>query len=145
MLVAPYYPALVLANQVATLDVLSAGRLILGIGVGWNPDEFDAVGVPIRERGARADDHLAAARVLWRRRPGDFDGPFTRLRAARLGVPPVTPGGPPVWVGGHSDAALRRALRFGDGWYGSGADAAEVADVQRRLRELAAATAEPAA
>jgi hypothetical protein len=65
-------------------------------------------------------------------------GPFTRLRAARLGVPPVTPGGPPVWVGGHSDAALRRALRVGDGWYGTGADATEVAGVRRRLSELAA-------
>ncbi|MDT0344381.1 TIGR03619 family F420-dependent LLM class oxidoreductase [Streptomyces litchfieldiae] len=138
VLVAPYYPALVLANQAATLDVVSGGRLILGVGTGWNPDEFDAVAVPARERGARTDDHLAAARALWARRPADFDGPFTRLRAAHLGVPPATPGGPPVWVGGHSDAALRRALRFGDGWYGTGAGAAQVTDVRRRLRELAA-------
>jgi probable F420-dependent oxidoreductase len=137
VLVAPYYPALVLANQAATLDVVSGGRLILGVGTGWNPDEFDAVGVPARERGARTDDHLAAARVLWKRRPADFEGPYTTLRAAHLGVPPVTPGGPPVWVGGHSDAALRRALRFGEGWYGTGADAAEVTGVRRRLRELA--------
>ncbi|MFF8841758.1 TIGR03619 family F420-dependent LLM class oxidoreductase [Streptomyces sp. NPDC015127] len=140
VLVAPYYPALVLANQAATLDVVSEGRLILGVGIGWNPDEFEAVGVPVRERGARTDDHLAAARVLWSERPADFDGPFTKLRAAHLGVPPVTPGGPPVWVGGHSDVALRRALRFGDGWYGTGADAAQVTDVRRRLRELAGDT-----
>jgi probable F420-dependent oxidoreductase len=140
VLVAPYYPALVLANQAATLDVVSGGRLILGVGIGWNQDEFDAVGVPIRERGARTDDHLAAAKALWARRPADFDGPFTRLRTAHLGVPPVTPGGPPVWIGGHSDVALRRALRFGDGWYGTGADATEVADMRRRLRELAADT-----
>jgi probable F420-dependent oxidoreductase len=140
VLVVPYYPALVLANQVATLDVLSGGRLILGVGTGWNPDEFEAVGVSGRDRGARTDDHLAAARVLWAQRPADFDGPFTRLRAAHLGVPPVTPGGPPVWVGGHSDAALRRALRVGDGWYGTGADATEVADVRRRLSELANGT-----
>jgi probable F420-dependent oxidoreductase len=137
VLVAPYYPALVLANQASTLDVVSGGRLILGVGTGWNPDEFDAVGVPARERGARTDDHLAAVRALWTRRPADFDGPFTKLRAAQLGVRPVTPGGPPVWVGGHSDAALRRALRFGDGWYGTGADVAEITDVRRRLRELA--------
>lgn len=137
VLVAPYYPALVLANQAATLDVVSGGRLVLGVGTGWNPDEFRAVGVPARERGARTDDHLAAAKALWTTRPADFEGPFTELRAARLGVPPVTRGGPPVWVGGHSDAALRRALRFGDGWYGTGADAAEVADVKRRLRALA--------
>jgi alkanesulfonate monooxygenase SsuD/methylene tetrahydromethanopterin reductase-like flavin-dependent oxidoreductase (luciferase family) len=60
ILVAPYYPALVLANQAATLDMMSGGRLILGVGTGWNPDEFEAVGVPVRERGARTDDHLAA-------------------------------------------------------------------------------------
>jgi probable F420-dependent oxidoreductase len=137
VIVAPYYPALVLANQAATLDVVSGGRLILGIGTGWNPDEFDAVGVPARERGARTDDHLAAAKVLWSQRGADFDGPFTTLRAANLGVPPVTPGGPPVWIGGHSDPALRRTLRFGDGWYGTGADVTEITDVRRRLHELA--------
>ena len=65
VLVTPYYPALVLANQAATLDVVSGGRLILGIGTGWNPAEFDAVGVPTHERGARTDDHLAAAKALW--------------------------------------------------------------------------------
>jgi probable F420-dependent oxidoreductase len=140
VLVAPYYPALVLANQAATLDVLSGGRLILGIGTGWNPEEFEAVGISARERGARTDDHLAAARALWTRRPTDFDGMFTTLRAARLGVPPATRGGPPVWVGGHSDAALRRALRFGDGWYGTGVSAAELTGVVRRLRELADGT-----
>jgi probable F420-dependent oxidoreductase len=138
VLVVPYYPAVVLANQAATLDVLSRGRLILAVGTGWNPDDFAAVGGPARERGARTDDHLAAAKALWTRRPADFDGTFTTVHAAHLGVPPATPGGPPVWVGGHSDAALRRVLRFGDGWYGSGADAAEVLDVRRRLRDLAA-------
>lgn len=137
VLVAPYYPALVLANQAATLDVISGGRLILGVGIGWNPAEFDAVGVPIRERGARTDDHLAAAKALWSQRPATFDGPFTTFREARLGVPPVTPGGPPIWVGGHSDVALRRALRFGAGWYGTGADAAEIQDVRRRLENSA--------
>jgi probable F420-dependent oxidoreductase len=142
VLVAPYYPALVLANQAATLDVVSGGRLILGVGTGWNPQEFEAVGVPARERGARTDDHLAAARALWTRQPADFDGPFTTLRAARLGVPPVTRGGPLVWVGGHSDAALRRALRFGDGWYGTGVTVGEVIDVGRRLRELAGGNAD---
>lgn len=137
VLVAPFYPALVLANQAATLDVISGGRLILGVGTGWNPAEFDAVGVPARERGARTDDHLAAAKALWSQRPANFDGDFTVLQDANLGVPPITPGGPPIWIGGHSDAALRRALNFGAGWYGSGADAAQVEHVRRRLHDLA--------
>ncbi|MFJ8083227.1 TIGR03619 family F420-dependent LLM class oxidoreductase [Streptomyces sp. NPDC096205] len=140
VLVAPYYPAVLLANQAATLDVVSGGRLLLGVGTGWNPGEFAAAGVPVRERGARTDDHLAAAKALWTGRPADFEGRFTTLQGASLGVTPVTPGGPPVWVGGHSDVALRRALRFGDGWYGSGADAATVTDVRRRLRDLADAS-----
>jgi len=137
VLVAPYYPALLLANQAATLDVVSGGRLILGIGTGWNPNEFEAVGIPASERGARTDDHLAAAKALWTQRPANFDGRFTTLRAAHLGVPPLTSGGPPIWIGGHSDAALRRALRFGEGWYRTGVDAAEITDVRRRLRSLA--------
>ena len=112
-------------------DHVAVGNRLLDSGFGLDADprraaleEYDAVGVPARERGARTDDHLAAAKALWAQRPTDFDGPFTTLRAARLGVPPVTPGGPPVWVGGHSDAALIRALRFGDGWYGTGVTAA---------------------
>lgn len=137
VLVAPYYPALVLANQAATLDVVSSGRLILGVGTGWNPAEFSAVGASTGSRGALTDDRLAAAKALWSRRPADYDGRFTSLHDAYLGVPPLTPGGPPVWVGGHSDAALRRALRFGDGWYGTGVSAAEVADVRHRLGVLA--------
>jgi probable F420-dependent oxidoreductase len=138
VLVVPYYPALVLANQAATLDVLSGGRLILGVGTGWNPAEFDGVGVPARERGARTDDHLAAAKALWTQRPADFDGTHTVLRKAHLGVAPLTPGGPPIWVGGHSDAALRRTLRFGEAWFGSGTSVAELDDVKRRLHALAA-------
>jgi probable F420-dependent oxidoreductase len=137
VLVAPYYPAVVLANQAATLDVVSEGRLILGVGTGWNPEEFDAVGASVRERGARTDDHLAAANALWTQRPANFDGPFTTLRDANLGVPPRTPGGPPVWVGGTSDAALRRTLTFGAGWYGSGANTDEVTRVRDRLHALA--------
>ncbi|MGW2650300.1 TIGR03619 family F420-dependent LLM class oxidoreductase [Streptomyces sp. NPDC001393] len=138
VLVAPYYPAVLLANQAATLDFVSGGRFILCVAVGWKTDDFDAIGVPFRERGARTDDSLAAAKALWTQRPADFDGTFTTLRGARLGMPPATPGGPPVWVGGHSDAALRRALRFGDGWYASSLTADELTDMRRRLREVAA-------
>ncbi|MFD5566346.1 TIGR03619 family F420-dependent LLM class oxidoreductase [Kitasatospora griseola] len=137
VLVVPYYRAVVMANQVATLDVVSGGRLILGVGTGWNPAEFAAAGVPAGERGARTDDHLGAARALWSSRPAEFEGRFTQLQGVRLGVAPVSAGGPPVWVGGHSAAALRRVVRHGDGWYGTGVDAAEVVGVRRRLAELA--------
>ncbi len=140
VLVTPYYPALLLANQAATLDFVSGGRLVLGVGIGWKPDEYAAVGVPFRERGARTDDRLGAVKALWTQRPAEFVGPFTTLHDAHLGMPPVTPGGPPIWVGGHSDIALRRALRFGDGWYASGLDADELTERRRRLREAAVDT-----
>jgi probable F420-dependent oxidoreductase len=136
ILVVPYYQPVILANQAASLDVLSSGRFVLGVGTGWNPDEFQAVGVPIGERGTRMDESLAVLKSLWVGDSVDFEGRFNLLRHATIGTRPLTPGGPPVWVGGASDAALRRALRFGDGWHGSGVDHAGVADVRRRLAAL---------
>ncbi|MEU6371885.1 TIGR03619 family F420-dependent LLM class oxidoreductase [Streptomyces sp. NPDC046909] len=122
VLVLPLYEPVVLAHQTATLDRLSGGRFVLGVGTGWDAGEFEAVGVPFAGRGRRADEQLAAVRELWK---GD-----------RLGVRPRTVGGPPVWVGGQGDAALRRVLRFGDAWHGSGVDTAGLAAVRRRLTVL---------
>lgn len=94
-------PALV-AREFASLDYVSGGRVILGVGVGGeHPADFDAVGVPLHERGARTNDALRALRPLF----------------ARQGPPPAQPGGPPLWIGGRSEAAIRRAARLGDGWF----------------------------
>jgi probable F420-dependent oxidoreductase len=136
VLVLPYYDPVLLANQAASLDVLSGGRFTLAVGTGWNPDEFDALGVPVAQRGARTDEGLAVLRALWSGKPVDFDGTFTSFRHSRIGVPPVTPGGPPVWVGGHSDAALRRALRSADGWHGAGVDHQAMPELHRRFAAL---------
>ncbi|MET7730541.1 TIGR03619 family F420-dependent LLM class oxidoreductase [Streptomyces sp. NPDC005402] len=125
VLILPLYNPVVVAHQAATLDRLSGGRFTLGVGTGWDTAEFDAAGVPFAGRGRRADEQLDVVRKLWR---GEGE--------IRLGVRPRTPGGPPVWVGGHSDAALRRALRYGDAWHGSGLDAAGLAEVRGRLAEL---------
>ncbi|MFV8183689.1 TIGR03619 family F420-dependent LLM class oxidoreductase [Streptomyces spinosirectus] len=125
VLVLPLYNPVVLAHQTATLDRLSRGRFTLGIGTGWDTEEYAAVGVPFAGRGRRADEQLAAVRELWR---GEGD--------VRLGVLPRTEGGPAVWVGGQSDAALRRALRYGEAWHGSGIDAAGLTAVRERLTGL---------
>ncbi|WP_225095616.1 TIGR03619 family F420-dependent LLM class oxidoreductase [Streptomyces sp. CoH27] len=130
VLVLPLYDPVVLAHQTATLDRLSRGRFVLGVGTGWYTAEFAAVGASFAGRGRRSDEQLAVVRRLWR---GEADAP-------RLGVPPRTAGGPPVWIGGHSDAALRRALRYGDAWHGAGVDAAQLALVRARLTELAETT-----
>ncbi|MFI2206281.1 TIGR03619 family F420-dependent LLM class oxidoreductase [Streptomyces sp. NPDC020192] len=126
VLVLALYDPVVLAHQTATLDRLSRGRFVLGVGTGWDTAEFAAVGASFAGRGRRTDEQLAVVRRLWRGEEG----------APRLGVPPHTPGGPPVWIGGHSDAALRRTLRYGDAWHGSGVDAAQLASVRSRLAEL---------
>ncbi|MFE9750044.1 TIGR03619 family F420-dependent LLM class oxidoreductase [Saccharothrix saharensis] len=133
VLVLPYYHPVVLANQLSSLDVLSGGRFVLGVGAGWNAEEFAAVGVPVDRRGARTDEYLAVLTDLWRGEPVTRTGTFGSLAGSRIGVTPTTPGGPPRWIGGHSDAALRRAARFGTGWHGVGVTPAAMPDLRRRL------------
>jgi probable F420-dependent oxidoreductase len=110
-------PPAVAAKVTATLDVLSGGRLIFGVGVGGeNPKEFEACGVPHRERGARVSEAIDVVRTLWRDTPATFKGRFTQFEGVSIDPKPVQQGGPPIWVGGRSDAALARAGRQGDGW-----------------------------
>jgi len=110
-------PPAVAAKITATLDVLSGGRLIFGVGVGGeNPKEFELCGVPHRERGARVDEGIEVVRTLWRDAPASFKGRFTRFEGVSIDPKPVQRPGPPIWIGGRSDAALARAGRVGDGW-----------------------------
>ena len=110
-------PPAVAAKVTATLDVLSGGRLIFGVGVGGeNPREFEVVGVPHNERGARVTEAIDVVRALWRDAPASFNGRFTRFEGVSIDPKPVQKPGPPIWIGGRSDAALARAGRQGDGW-----------------------------
>lgn len=119
VLVLPYRNPVVLANELATLDRLSEGRIALGIGSGWMDEEFAAVGVPKRERGARTDEAIAVLKTLWSRPdPVSFEGRFWSFRGVQLASRPFQPGGPPILVGGNTEPALRRAGRLGDGWLG---------------------------
>src|ERR687892_1482695 len=105
------------AKVTATLDALSGGRLIFGVGVGGeNPKEFELCGVPHRERGARVSEAIDVVRALWRDTPASFDGRFTKFSGVSIDPKPVQQPGPPIWIGGRSDAALARAGRQGDGW-----------------------------
>ena len=105
------------AKVTSTLDALSGGRLIFGVGVGGeNPKEFEVVGVPHGERGARVTEGIDVVRTLWRDSPASFQGRFTRFQGVSLDPKPVQKPGPPIWIGGRSDAALTRAGRQGDGW-----------------------------
>jgi probable F420-dependent oxidoreductase len=136
VLALPYRHPLTVAQQAAGLDVLSGGRFTLGVGTGWDPAEFAALGLDVHQRGARTDEALAVLRALWSGEPVDFEGRFTTLAKAVPATAPRVKGGPDIWVGGQSDAALRRALRFGDGWHGGVSTPEQVREVRGRLDGL---------
>jgi len=134
VLVLPMRHPLPLAKELATLQCLSEGRLILGAGVGWMEAEFAALGAPFRERGRRMDEGIAMMRAVWGEDPVSF--PSRHIPAViedmRMLPQPVKP--IPIWIGGSSEAALARALRL-DGWHGSRLSPQEAAPIIRRLRE----------
>jgi probable F420-dependent oxidoreductase len=115
----PFFSPPLLAKQAITVDHVSAGRLDLGLGIGWMPEEYAATGVPYERRGARAEDFLAALDALWTAEVSDHTGPFYRLPAVRLDPKPVQRPRPPILLGGAAEPALRRAGRLADGWVSS--------------------------
>ena len=117
VLLLPLRAPAAIAKAIATLDVLSDGRAVLGAGIGGEfPKEFEAAGVPHAERGRRADEALEAIRRLWTTAPAGLKGEFHRFDDVVMEPRPLQTPHPPIWVGGRSDAALRRAARFGDAW-----------------------------
>jgi probable F420-dependent oxidoreductase len=112
----PFFSPALLAKQLATLDILSNGRLDVGLGVGWSKVEFAASGVPLERRGRRAEEFLRALRALWTDEVVEFDGEFYRIPPARAEPKPLQRPHPPVLLGGSAEAALRRAGRVADGW-----------------------------
>lgn len=117
VVVLPLHPPVVLAKRVATLDALSGGRVTLGVGLGWQIEEYRAVGVPYDERGARADDAIAALRACWGPDPVAYSGRFTTIPPASVLPKPAQGRALPVVVGGSTPAAARRAGRLGDGFF----------------------------
>lgn len=139
VIILPQRHPLVLAKQVATLDHLSGGRIELGIGVGWLREEFAALGVPFERRGRRADEYVAAMRALWREDGASFAGEFVNFERMSCNPKPVA-GSVPIIVGGHTEAAARRAGRLGDGFFpsiGAQVDVMPLLDVARRAAEAA--------
>lgn len=117
VLVLPYRSPFEVAKAIASLDHLSGGRAVLGVGSGYLKEEFDALGVPFEERGARTDEYLRAIVACWNGGGDiDFRGRFFSVSGARMGPQPVQRPRPPIWVGGNSARALRRAVELGDCW-----------------------------
>ena len=134
ILILPLHAPMTIARSIATVDVLSGGRLSLGVGVGWMREEFDAVGKDFSTRGRRMDETIAVLDTLFDQSRPKFDGEFYTLPEMGFEPKPVQQPRPPILIGGSSDAALRRAARIGDGWYGGSQSPAEVVDVAARLQ-----------
>ncbi|NRA10141.1 MAG: LLM class F420-dependent oxidoreductase [Myxococcales bacterium] len=117
VVIASQHSAAILAKRAATLDALSRGRLSLGVGLGWQREEYEAVGVPYRDRGRRLDECIEAMRALWQDGPATYQGKYQRFENVRCDTQPVQEGGIPILIGGSSDHAARRAGRLGNGFY----------------------------
>jgi probable F420-dependent oxidoreductase len=135
VIVVPHRPAVLAAKMLATIDVLSGGRLVVGIGAGWLEAEFDVV-VTTRfvERGSVTDEYLDAFRELWTNDDPHFAGRYTRFSNIHFEPKPVQQPYPPIWVGGESGPALRRAARIGDAWYPIGSNNRHLLDTLPRYR-----------
>ena len=135
---------IVLAKELAGIDVLSKGRLLFGVGVGYVEGEFDALGIPYAERGPRVTEHIEVIRTLWTQEKPAFAGQFTSFSGIQSRPLPVQKPHPPILVGGMSPPALRRAVAQGDGWYGFFQDVAATAAMLRALEETAKQVERPA-
>jgi len=117
VLIVPYRNAVVTAKMVSSLDALSGGRVVLGVGAGWVAAESAMLAVPFKERGAMTDEYLDAMRELWTSATPSFAGKYTQFGDVVFEPKPVQKPHPPIWVGGHTKAALRRTARVGAAWH----------------------------
>ncbi|MFC4033441.1 LLM class F420-dependent oxidoreductase [Streptomyces polygonati] len=143
IVILPQRNPLVLAKQVASLDVLSGGRLLLGVGAGYLEPEMTAVGVPYAERGRRTDEYLDAMRALWTQPAPSYQGRYVSFGGVDAHPRPVGEHGPRIVVGGHSPAAFRRAVARGHGWLGNGDSPDDLAGHLAGLRRAAAEVERP--
>jgi probable F420-dependent oxidoreductase len=144
IIILPQRQPLVLAKELATLDVLSGGRLLFGIGVGYLAPEFAALGVPLAGRGARADEYLDAMQAIWREGQVNYRGSYLQVSEVKSRPLPQQRPYPPLIVGGYSAQAFRRAVARANGWYGFGLTLSETAQALGDLASLTGSVARPA-
>src|SRR5262245_50976457 len=125
--------AILAAKQIATIDSLSEGRVVVGVGAGWNEDEYRMLGANFKKRGRVLDESIRAMRALWAQERPTFNGDVYQFTDTLFDPKPAQPGGPPIWVGGNSDAALRRTALLGNAWH---ADEVAPDDFARRVASL---------
>ncbi len=140
IVILPQRPPLLTAKELMTLDHLTGGRFEFGVGGGWSAEEYAALGVPFANRGRRFDEYIEAIRCAWTEQPASFSGEYVNFQDVVLAPKPVTPGGPRMLVGGSSPAAISRAARLGDGWFGHWTDSADPAQELDLLADRLAGT-----
>ena len=137
VIILPYRNPLVTAKMAATLDVLSGGRLIFGVGPGWMREEFEALGVPFESRGRMTDEYIKVIRALWQSERPEFHGEFVEFSGVGFYPKPVQTPGPPVWIAGASRHAVRRAAHLGDGWQPTAVSPGDVRAGMDEVRRIA--------
>lgn len=137
ILVLPQRDPILVAKQATAVDQLSGGRLILGVGAGWMAGEYDNLGVDFKRRGRMMDEWIRLMRTLWTEPKPAFQGEWFQFAGTVFEPKPLQTGGPPLWIGGNSDAAMRRAATLGDAWHPGGLDPAALAEHATRLHQMA--------
>lgn len=135
VLVAPLRHPVLLAKQLASLDHLSGGRVLFGVGAGWMKEEFNVMGVPFKRRGSRTAEMVELMRQLWTGETVDFEGEFYQVSGVQMHPPPAQGPIPIIW-GGHSDYALKRVARLGDGWHPTLLPLEQLAECTERLQTM---------
>ena len=135
VLVVPIRNAFTTAKAVASLDVLSGGRFIFGVGIGWLEEEFDAVGMSFKDRALRTREYLALMKELWSKESPEYHGKTISIEGCKFMPKPAQRPHPPIVFGGDTEPSLKRAAKLGDGWYGIAEDIDETAATIKRLRE----------
>jgi probable F420-dependent oxidoreductase len=144
ILLLPQFNPVIVAKQLASLDVLSQGRLTVGIGVGWSEHEFEVLGIPFGTRGRRTDEYLRAIKILWGQDKPVHKGKFVSFDSLQANPRPVQQPNPPIVIGGVSEGAYRRAVEQGNGWFGYGLDLEETRRSIAGLHEAAKRYPRPA-
>jgi probable F420-dependent oxidoreductase len=133
----------VMAKMLTSIDALSLGRLIVGVGVGWWKEELEILGAPFHQRGRQADEALKVFKALWTQDNPAFEGEFFRFRDVGFAPKPVQKPHPPIWVGGDSPGAFRRVATLGEGWHATSKTPAQFKEALGRLRQAADAVGRP--
>jgi probable F420-dependent oxidoreductase len=136
----PFYPPILLAKALTSIDVVSNGRLVAGLGLGWSPDEFEAVGVDPARRGARGEEYLRCLEEIWTGDPAEFHGEFYTIPRGWVDPKPIQKPGPPILLGGMADKALRRAGATSAGWVAS--SRTDIADLPRFIELIRSGAAD---